>query len=275
MLRAMILIYWILAFGGLTAQNQSHEISYSGVYRGEPLFIQNPYSVSQKSYCIKQIVVNDKSVKLNYNRSALMVNFDNVPKFSPVAIHITYGDSLCIPSLVNPDAIRYHSLFTFENVLISDSSIVWMAKGEHSEGEYRIEEFYLGTWEPLESYQPKGVFGAASYSFNPVYEEGVNKFRIVYLENGEEILSQEVEHVYYPEPVSVQKKGNQLILSRSCSYVISDQSGMEVLNGTGKEIDISSLGNGNFYILLNEDQVELFRKNDQVKVLKKPEPRNN
>ncbi len=275
MLRAMVLIYWILVFGGLSAQNQAHEISYSGVYRGEPLFVQNPYSPQLKTYCIKEIIVNGRAVKINYNRSALMLDFENVTEFSPVSIHISYSDSLCIPSLVNPDAIRHHSVFGFKTVIISDSSIVWSVKGEHENGSYTVEKFNLGYWEPEQNVQAKGVFGGAQYTYFPVYEEGPNKYRVRYVENDEETVSQEVEHVFYADPITVQRNGNKLTLSRSSSYVINDADNFDVLSGVGKEIDISSLTHGEYYLILNEEQVELIRKNDPVKVIKKPEPRKS
>lgn len=271
---AMALIYLILTFGSLGAQNESNSISYSGVFKGTPLFIQNPYLPAQKTFCIREILINNRPVRMNYNRSAIMLNFDNVQPYSPVAIKILYSDSTCLPVLLNPESIRYHSVFSFQKVMISDSSIHWKAKGEQENANYVIEKFNLGYWEPIESVESKGIYGGAEYAYFPVYEEGPNKFRLKYVNDSEELFSQEVEHVYYPEPITFKKVGNKLILSRSCEYVVTDDQNFDVLRGSGKEVDISGLGNGEFYIIFNEDQAELFRKNENVKVVKKPKSNN-
>ena len=266
----MVLLYLILAFGDLSAQNESNTVSFSGVFKGSPLFIQNPYLPVQKTFCIKEILVNNRSVSMNYNRSALLLDFENIEPYSPISIRVIYSDSTCSPALLNPDAIRYHSVFSFEKISISDSSVTWSSKGEQTKGIYEIERFNLGSWESAQSFDSKGVYGGSSYTFFPVYEEGSNKFRVKYTNENETLYSSEVEHVYYPDPISFKKTGTQLILSRACSYVILDSDNLDVLMGSGKEIDISGLGNGEFYIVFNEEQVELFRKNENVKVIRKP-----
>lgn len=265
----MVLLCLILAFGGTSAQNESNAISYSGVYKGAPLFIQNPYLSSEGTYCIKEIYINERRANINYQRSALMLNFSSVQQYSPVSIRIVYSDSTCTPILLNPDAIRYHSIFSFEKVVISDSSIHWQTKGEQPEGTYEIESFNLGYWEPLETFSSKGVFGGSSYEFFPVYEEGPNKFRVKYSNGDETLYSQEIEHVFYPEPVTFKRVGSKIILSRACEYVVTDEQNFDILTGSGKEIDISTLGNGEFYLIFDEEQAELFRKNDNVKVIRK------
>ena len=195
-------------------------------------------------------------------------------RFSPISIRVIYSDSTCIPVLLNPDAIKYHSVFSFEKIAISDSSITWNSKGEHENARYEIERFNLGYWEPMETISSKGVYGGSRYEYFPVYEEGANKFRIKYSNDGETLYSYEVEHVFYPDPISFKKEDDLLVLSRACEYVITDTDNFEVLIGAGKEIDISGIGNGEFYIVFDEEQVELFRKNDNVKVVKKPESNN-
>ena len=268
----MVLIYLILTFWDATAQTESNQISYSGVYRGEPLFVQNPYLPEKGVYCIQDIRINNRAVNLDFERSALMIDFSGISPFTPVAVQITYVDSTCVPSLVNPDAIKYHNEFRFERIAISDSSIVWETRGEHLTGSYQVQQYYLGSWEPLEIVDSEGVYGGASYQFFPAYEEGVNKYRIRYANGEIQLHSPEVEHVYYPEPITYKREGNQLILSRGCEYVITNEDNEVVLRGSGKEIDISQIGNGEFYMVFNEDQVELFRKNDQVKVLQEFRP---
>ncbi len=270
----MWLIYFVLSLVSLDAQITTNEISYTGVYKGTPLFVQNPYMPHLKTYCIKEIRVNKQRVNLDYNRSALILSFDQNDKFTPVSIQITYSDSTCVPIFLNPDAITYHSVFGFELIAINDSSIVWNSRGEEANGMYEVESYNLGFWESEELITAKGIFGGTLYEYFPNYREGINKYRVKYTEGERILYSEEVEYVFYAEPISFKRQGNTLVLSRGCEFIVYDAESMEVLSGTGKEIDISSIPSGDYTLAFNEKQFELFRKNDQVKVIKTPKSNN-
>lgn len=270
----MVLSFLIFLLTNLNAQVAENETSFSGVYQGKPLFIQNPYLSTERAYCIREIRINKKRADINYDVSALILDFKGVDKFSPISIHIEYSDSTCVPILLNPEAIRYHSVFSFEKISITDSSLVWRTKGESDEGSYEIEAFNLGYWESLNVREANGVYGSSEYIYFPIYEEGSNKYRIRYSSSSVTLFSDEIEHVFYPEPITFKREGNELILSRSCNYVVSDEENFEVLTGLGKEINISELKSGEYYITFNDEQSELFRKNDRVKVYRKSKQKN-
>jgi len=267
MYRTMVLTFLVLVVTSLNAQDKLNETFYSGVYQGKPLFIQNPYLAEQQAYCIRQITINNRAVDINYEMSALILNFKGINKYSPVSIHIEYADSTCIPVLLNPESIRYHSVFSFEEITITDSSLVWKSKGESDEGIYEVESFYLGTWEPVESLKSSGIYGGGEYTYFPLYEEGTNKFRIKYSGASQTLYSEEIEHEFYPEPITFKREDGIIVLSRSCGYVVLDQESMEVLVGEGKEIDIVDLKSGEYFIIFNEDQTEIFRKFDSSNVV--------
>ncbi len=274
MLRVMVITFLLMVFTSLHGQDNVNLTSYSGVYKGKPLFIQNPYSASMDSYCIRKIIINKKKANINYDVSALILDFRGVEKYSPISIHIEYSDSTCIPFLLNPEAINYHSVFSFERLQITDSSLLWSTKGESDDGLFEVESFNLGYWESVEVSSAVGDYGGSDYSYFPIYDEGSNKYRIKYNSEGFILYSEEIEHVFYPEPVTFRREGDKLILSRSCSYVVTDGQNLEVLLGSGKEIAIADLASGEYYITFNDEQSELFRKKDRVKVIRKAKPNN-
>ncbi|MCP4459239.1 MAG: hypothetical protein GY816_14650 [Cytophagales bacterium] len=274
MLRIMVLTFLIFVVSILSAQDSQNKTSFSGVYRGKPLFVQNPYLSTGKAYCINQITINNEPVEINYDVSALILDFEGVNMYSPVSIHIEYSDSTCVPVLLNPEAIHYHSVFSFEELLITDSSVYWNTKGESDEGQYEVEVFDLGYWETAELRNSNGSYGGSEYTYFPMFEEGTNKYRIKYSSSDFTLYSDEIEHVFYPEPVAFKRNGNILILSRSCAYVVTDDENYEVVTGTGKEIDIAGLKSGEYYIVFNDEQAELFRKNDRIKVIRKMKSNN-
>lgn len=280
MLRIMVLTYFLVAVSSLVAVDRliirdvQNSVSYTGVYQGKPLFVQNPYLPDTKSYCISAIIINRKRVNLNYKMSALILDFKGISKFSPVSIHIEYSESTCTPILLNPESIRYHSVFSFEESTITDSSLVWKTKGEESNASYEVEIFDLGYWQSADVRNSKGTYGGSAYLYFPVYEEGSNKYRIKYTSGDIRLYSKEMEHVFYPEPVTFKRKGNLLILSRSCNYVVSDEENHMILMESGKEINIADLKHGEYHITFNDKQTELFRKKDRVKVIRKVKSNN-
>ena len=276
MCRTMVLTFLILVVTCLNAQDEVNETSYSGVYQGKPLFIQNPYLAKEQAYCIRQITINKRPVDINYEMSALILNFKGINKYSPVSIHIEYSDSTCIPVLLNPESIRYHSLFSFEEITITDSSLAWKSKGESDYGIYEVESFYLGTWESVESRNSSGTYGGGEYTYFPLYEEGTNKYRIKYSSANQTLYSEEIEHEFYPEPITFKREEQIIVLSRSCRYAVLDQESMEVIVGEGKEINIVDLKSGEYFIIFNEDQTEIFRKFDSSNVvIKEKKEKNN
>jgi len=152
--------------------------------------------------------------------------------------------------------------------------VVWHSRGEDARAMYDVEEYYLDTWQVVETVSAKGIYGGAAYATFPKFREGANKFRVKYMLDDKLLYSEEVENVFYPSPITFKRLGNLLVLSRGCDYVVYNAENEEVLMGSGKEIDITSIPSGEYTLSFNEKQFELFRKLDAVKVIKPPKSNN-
>lgn len=230
------------------AQN---EIEFVGVYQGKSLFIQNPYLVELKSFCIQAVYINNLLQKLSYNHSALKLDFTQNDLFTPVKIRISSKDSICNPIVINPDAIMFHSSFRFTSIALSDSLLSWQTKGERGKGEFWVEKLQFGIWIEMENQPSLSKYEEADYSYFPSFEEGGNKYRVKYIyENGSYLYSEEVEFNYYPEPVEFTPKVTDKIISfsRSAQYKVYDPNGKEVLSGIGNQVDVSALFPGEYVI---------------------------
>ena len=113
MIFSKIIISWSLIIFNAFQIDPDYSTEYIGVYRGNSLFIQNPYQNESSNYCITKIDLNGKALNLNYQLSALILDFNKIDLFSPVSVKIFSKDSLCKPIVINPDAIFYHSNFSF------------------------------------------------------------------------------------------------------------------------------------------------------------------
>jgi len=273
-----LVLVWTITLLGLacTVAQTRNQLAYSGVFVGEPLYIQNPYHKESKKFCITKVTVNNTPQKLNYNKSALVLRFSAFQKNDPVFIKVYSRDSTCAPSILNPDAIRYHSVFGFEYVFISDSSLTWKTKAEKSSGRYIIERFNYGYWDVLDTLKTKNEFGGAVYAYTPYFQEGINKFRIKYSTKEDTVSSPEVEHMHFLEPVTYKLGKGKIIFSRSCYFSIENDKNEVLLSGNGKSADISKIPNGNYYLVIDDEQLELLKwRGSSIIPTRKKKPKSN
>ncbi|MFH6983561.1 hypothetical protein [Marinoscillum luteum] len=241
---------------------ESAELHITGVYQGKTLFIQNPYNRESMSFCVTAIYVNGTRLGLNYKVSALKLDFNGIDKFSPLSIKVQHAPG-CKPIILNPDAIHFHSTFSFGEVGFADTALVWRTSGEKSGSVFTLEKYQFGIWIEGDTVPAKGEFGGAEYSYSPLLEEGANKLRIKYITpKGDYLLSREVDFHFYPEPVTFKPYNatNTLYLSRAASYEVFDAGGDLVLSGQGTTADISSLPSGDYVIYFDSKDPGVFRK---------------
>jgi hypothetical protein len=254
---ALVLIAMELVFAQETATTK-----VAGVYKGRPVFIQNTFDPISKDFCINEIRVNDMAINFNKRLSAIKVDFKGVDLYTPVTLKIAHKDS-CNPIIINPDAILYHSIFSFNEIIVSDTVLIWKTAGEKEGGRFFVEKIDFGIWQEEAEVEASGTFGGATYTHYPKTEEGSNKFRIKYVfPDGQYIYSREIDFHYYPEPVTFtpQKTSKMLYFSRSATFKIYDAGNNVVMEGQGKEADVSRLPLGSYVIYFNEEDPGLFIK---------------
>lgn len=252
---AFIFALVVLCSGSIFSQVAPKvETNLAGVFQGKTLFIQNPFDRNDRRFCVDKIFINEREVDINYNLSALKVDFDGYDLYTPVKIRLVHKDSVCVPTIINPEAILFHTIFRFVDVSLTDSALVWSTKGESGIGEFEIEKLMNGVWVDQEVIEAMGRYEGAQYMHYPNLDEGANKYRIRYnFPQGRRIdylYSREVEYDHYPEPVEFKPKSakTRLYLSRSTHYEIYNDGQKLVLEGQGKEIDVTVLRRGRYVI---------------------------
>ena len=254
------LLYLTLMLGvsALCAQEASQlETNLAGVYQNKTLFIQNPYNRQTEEFCIQEVRINGNKVEMNYNLSALKLDFDGYDSYTPVKIKILHKDSLCSPVIINPEAVLFHTIFRFAEISLSDSALYWYTKGERGIGAFEVERLQYGIWIDQEVIDATGSYEGQAYTHYPNLEEGSNKYRVKYnFPSGSRInhlYSQEIEFEFYPERVEFKPKSakTRLYLSRATHYEIYDKGNTLVLEGQGSEIDVTVLRRGSYVIYFN------------------------
>ncbi|RJE75162.1 hypothetical protein SAMN04488028_105202 [Reichenbachiella agariperforans] len=245
-------IIWFVLIAQLSWAQQLH---MTGVYKGESLYIKNPYVVATNSFCIQSIHVNGQESKANLKLTAISLHFDGVKEYAPVNIKINHADS-CQPKIVNPEAILYYSSFKFDSLVMNDSILHWYTKGDRREGQFIIEQLKTDRWDEVMTVRAKGRFDGAAYVYFPEHNDGGNKYRIRYeLPNGRYLYSEELEYYHYPDGVTFSPKvvTDYMYLSREARFEIMNANGEVILQGTAKKIPLKRLNPGDYTILLEGD----------------------
>lgn len=248
----------VLTAGSVLAQIAPKvETNLAGVFQGKTLFIQNPFNKTDREFCVEDIYINDTYLDINYKLSAIKLDFEGFDLFTPVKIRIIHKDTLCVPTIINPEAILFHTIFRFVSVALTDSALVWSTKGEMGTGEFEIERLMNGVWVDQEIRDALGRYEGAEYTYFPNLEEGANKYRIKYNfprgARGRYLFSWEVDFDHYPEPIEFKPKSakTKVYLSRSTHYEIYDAGSKLVLEGQGTVIDVTVLRQGQYVIYFN------------------------
>ena len=263
----LIGILVLLISQSLFAQaSEKTQTNLAGVYQGKTLFIQNPLDKTALTICVESVRINEKMLALKYNLSALKIDFELYDLFTPLKIQIIHKDSICTSTIINPEAILFHTIFRFVDVSFTDSALVWSTKGESGIGTFEIERLMNGVWVDQEIREAVGRYEGISYTYYPNLEEGANKYRIRYnFPSGRRnryLYSREVDFDFYPEPVEFTPKSakTRLFLSRSTHYEIYNDAQKLVLEGQGKEIDVTVLRRGRYIIYFNGNDPGTFIK---------------
>lgn len=236
------------------------EIEIKGVYQGKNVFVQNPYNVEKKEFCTKEVYLNDVKILSAIRNSAFSINLSNLEIGSSVHIKIVYSED-CQPRIINPYVLQGAENYTFNAVAVADQIIKWSLNEPVLSGRFIIEKYSENYWKPVTT--AAVVLNEKEYSVTlaPFIQNGTNKFRIKYLSPKEQVfISKNIEYYSAAQQISLNNDtSNRILLSKETSYEIIDADGNKIRDGKGKEIAISNLHPGTYY-LNYENKSEKFLK---------------
>lgn len=259
------LIYLTLALSAIVVSNTPSVagiLTLSGVYQGKNLYVQNPFTGNMKDFCSNDVYVNDVKLSVNIESSAYEIDLSHLKVNDPVTIKITHKDD-CKPKVLNPQVIRASSSFQFSSFTVDKSVVIWATKGEKPKGKFFVEHFVNNTWVIVKELAGKGSVILNNYDVESHHHSGVNKYRAKYLESDGQVFYSPVfeyssdlaEVTFYPKRVT-----DKIFLSREAEYEVLDQYGNIVRKGKNKEIDMTSTGEGVYYLNVDNKTFKLYKK---------------
>ena len=240
----------------------AQEIVLSGVYRGQDIYVQNPYTNVEGSFCIAYIEVNGRRIIEQPDLSAVKVDLSRFNINDSINIIIKHH-GVCTPRVLNADVLDAANSFEYLQIIADDASISWVTTGElPGRGWYEIYKMKLNGWVPIDSVLAKGKLDNNQYSIGVEHYSGENLFKINY--HYEQTTTESEDFSFYSdlEPISYfpeDKIYDLITLSRPTDYVIKNQEGKILLQGYGQDIVVSSLPYGELIMVLENNEEFIFR----------------
>lgn len=243
------------------------EIRLSGIYKGENLYVENPYSVSGVGFCVSEVLVNGNTTTDEINSSFFEIDLSvfNFKYGDFVDIIIKHRDG-CRPRILNKEVISPESTFEIKYIVANKYAYIsWATINEHGSLPFIIEQYRWNKWIRVGSVRGKGTGRLNKYTFDINYHSGKNKFRIKQI--GSNKKARYSQNVVYnnniPELTFIPGNGsivsNIIYFSSETRYEIYDYYGKLIKTGNAQEVKVDKLKKGT-YFLNYDNKTETFTK---------------
>lgn len=246
---------------------QAGEIILKGIYKGENIYVENPYASSGVGYCVYEVSVNGFTTTDEINSSFFEIDLSvyNFKFGDQLTIIIKHKDD-CKPKVLNSEVLIPYSTFVIQTITVNKSGVInWLTKNEHGSLPFVIEQYRWNKWVRLGAVNGKGTEKLNNYSFYVDFHSGINKFRIKQTgASGKARYSKTIqinsnisENNFIPGNGG--KADDQILFSYKTRYEIFDYYGKLIKSGTGHDINIKNLKAGT-YFLNYDNKTETFIK---------------
>ena len=268
--RKIIVKYCFSAFFALFITVNSayaEEIILKGIYKGENLYVENPYSEAGIGFCVYEVMVNDFTSTDEINSSFFEIDLSIYDfKFGDkIKITIKHREG-CTPRVLNEEVLMPFSTYKLKSFIVNkEGSIEFTTFNEHGSLPFIVEQYRWNKWIKAGSIQGKGTEKINKYRLSVNLHTGVNKFRIK--QTGSKKNPNYSEIVEFdnavPEvsfiPGNMGKVSDKIFFSSFTQYEIYDYYGKRIKFGSAHDVDVSKLKAGT-YFLNYDNKTEIFIK---------------
>ena len=234
---------------------KAQEIILKGTYQGKNLYVLNPaVDLSKSIYCVDAVYVNDILTEDEINSNSFEIDFPNlkIAEGQPIIVRILYKAD-CKPEIVNPNILESSTIFTFTPPKIEKktSRLIWSINGNIDINPFIIEQFRWGKWITAGEVQTKDSVSFNNYFFEPKFNTKQNIFRIRHIDkSGNERISKECKYFVKDEELYLlsNRVSDWLYFSSETLYELYDDKGNFILDGYGKEVNVSDIEKGKYWV---------------------------
>lgn len=241
---------------------EAEELTVSGTYQGENIYVKNPFAASGVGFCAYEVTVNGMITTDEINSSAFEVDLTtyNFKVGDDVSIVIRYKRG-CVPMVLNATSLQAQKPAKFESVMVKNGVLTFKTSGETGPLPFVIEQFRWNKWVKVGEVQGKG-HNSQTYEVTVRTHTGPNKFRVRQTTGNRKVQSFSKEAVtIVPQPaITFKNTKTDITFSGETMYELYDQYGSIVFKGYGKSINIATLANGRYYLNYDNSQGEFNKK---------------
>ncbi|GAB4377547.1 MAG: hypothetical protein Kow0075_06220 [Salibacteraceae bacterium] len=243
-------------------------IVLEGNYQGKNLYVKNPFGGSGVGFCVYEVTVNGSVTTDEWNSSAFEIDLSvhNLELGDEVVVVIKHRDDCGgVPKVLNPEVLNPKSTFKTQSISVTpDGTLKWSTTDEAGVLTFIIEQYRWNKWVYVGEVEGKGRTGKVNeYSFKITPHSGENKFRVKQVDyTGIPRYSPVATFQSNDPPVtfSPTKVEDKIEFSRETMYEIYDIHGNIVKKGFAKQVDVSNLKKGLYYLNYDNSTSEFMKK---------------
>lgn len=266
-LRKTILITFLFVVSlGVSLANV---ITLQGYNQGKNLKVQNT-SGSLNNFCTIAVYINGKKVMDGLNQPIYEIDLSSYDMGERIIVKIQHKEG-CAPRVLNRQAIKPNSRFTFGKITVQEEGLKWITKGEEKQGKLVLQQLTRfpdgNKWEPIGELPTKGNLSYNEYYLKVRHYCNLNKYRVKYeeVETGLTFYSDVASYTSTKKDVTLYPKRvvDKIYFTTSSPipYRIYDSKGSLVLSGKGIYVNATGLLANQYYTVIYDNRIE--------KVLKK------
>jgi len=243
-----------LVFTLISYTLSSQELTVSGIYQGENLFVMNPFASSGVGFCVYEVTVNGSVTTDEINSSAFEIDLSvfQLKLGDKVDVVIKHKEN-CTPKVLNMEVLKPKSTFKVLDIAYDrkTGSLNWTSTGEKGSLPYEVEQYKWKKWVNVGKIDGKGTSGNIEYSVKVTTHSGINKFRIKQIDFSEKPrYSQETTYRSLDTEVkfSPEKPKSDITFTAVTDYEIYDFYGRLIKKGRGANVDIKNLKKGDYFL---------------------------
>jgi len=231
---------------------RAKDLVLEGFYQGENLFINNPFTSTGVTFCIYEVIINGKPMTDGINSSSFEIDFPSFDIYhgDQVKVILKHRDG-CSPKILNKCAIQPNSTFRMKTISVSvkDLKLEWITTGESAKLPYIIEQYRWNKWITVGEVMGIGTPNSNDYKADIRLHTGTNRFRVKQMDcTGRPKYSLEATARLPGDAITFSKVKNAIVFSAPTDYEIFDAYAVKVMNGYTKEVDITNLKKGEYFM---------------------------
>lgn len=239
-------------------------IILEGKYQHRNIFIAQAFGKEGIGFCAYEIRVNGALITDEINSSAFEIDLApfNFEIGQDIIIEIKHKSG-CAPKVLNPGGLKPIPTFETVDITIDETQILqWITQNETGSLPFVIQQYKWNKWIDIGQVQGNGMPEIANYAFHVDFTSGLNKFRVIQLDQAGKIKKSSSVEIESDRPqltFTYTRNTQTVVFSNETGYEIHDKFGDLMIKGFGNSVDVSSLSKDTFWLSF-DNTTEKFTK---------------